>query len=75
MVRGLLLVLDTMKVFLLFTGCTLLFYFGILWVNQEYQNYHRYDEPEGKAVKVVQMESVPQQIFLERLGLFFQTGE
>ncbi|MFK3958638.1 MULTISPECIES: YqzK family protein [Bacillales] len=73
--RGLLLVLDTMKVFLLFTGCTLLFYFGILWVNQEYQNYHRYDVPQGKAVKVVQMESGIQHTFLERLNLFYQTGE
>ncbi|WP_347552909.1 YqzK family protein [Pseudalkalibacillus hwajinpoensis] len=63
-----------MKVFLLFTGCTLLFYFGILWVNQEYQNYHRYDEPQGKAVKVVQMET-DKQIFLERLEFFYQTGE
>ncbi|TKD70387.1 DUF4227 family protein [Pseudalkalibacillus hwajinpoensis] len=64
-----------MKVFLLFTGCTLLFYFGILWVNQEYQNYHRYDVPQGKAVKVVQMETIKQHTFLERLGLFYQTGE
>ena len=38
--------LQTLKVFIIFTGCTILFYYGIMWVNEEYQNYHRYDEPK-----------------------------
>ena len=44
-------VLQTLKVFIIFTGCTILFYYGIMWVNEEYQDYHRYDEPEGSAIK------------------------
>ncbi|KHF41745.1 YqzK family protein [Halalkalibacter okhensis] len=71
------LVIQTIKVFLLFMGCTLLFYYGILWVSQEYESYHRYDEPQGKAVKVFQMEqnggnSVS---WIDRLILFYREGE
>ncbi|TCI76027.1 DUF4227 family protein, partial [Exiguobacterium sp. IPBC4] len=33
---------KTLKVFVLFTGCTILFYYGLLWLNEEYQSYHRY---------------------------------
>lgn len=40
------------KVFLLFSLCTIFFYYGMIWVHQEYQNYHKYQEPEGAAVKV-----------------------
>ncbi|OIJ15943.1 hypothetical protein BKP35_02865 [Anaerobacillus arseniciselenatis] len=67
---------DTFRVFLLFLGCTLLFYYGILWVSQEYESYHRYDEPKGRAVKVVQMEE-PQQSsgMLDRLMFFYHFGE
>lgn len=56
-------------------GCTLLFYYGILWVSQEYESYHRYDEPEGKAVKVFQMEENKDISFMERLRFFYQEGE
>lgn len=67
---------DTIRVFLLFMGCTLLFYYGILWVSQEYESYHRYDEPKGRAIKVVQMnEPVERNAFLERLILFYRFGE
>ncbi|OIJ10733.1 hypothetical protein BKP37_17510 [Anaerobacillus alkalilacustris] len=67
---------DTIRVFLLFMGCTLLFYYGILWVSQEYQSYHRYDEPKGRAIKVVQMNEHQQQDgFLNRLMFFYQFGE
>lgn len=67
---------DTIRVFLLFMGCTLLFYYGILWVSQEYQSYHRYDEPKGRAIKVVQMNEQQQQDgFLNRLMFFYQFGE
>ena len=68
---------DTIKVFLLFMGCTLLFYYGILWVSNEYDRYHRYDEPKGRAVKVFQMEAaeVEEQRFIERLLFFYHFGE
>lgn len=69
-------VIQTMKVFILFTGCTLLFYYGILWISKEYESYHRYEEPDGKAVKVFYMEgneSSPS--WLERLMLFYREAE
>ncbi len=47
------LILQTLKVFIIFTGCTILFYYAIMWISEEYQNYQKYDEPEGQAVKVV----------------------
>ncbi|WP_026689395.1 YqzK family protein [Alteribacter aurantiacus] len=68
---------ETMLVFVLFMGCTLVFYYGIMWVSDEYDRYHRYDEPSGRAVKVigqVQEESVYQEA-LERLRLFYLNGE
>lgn len=66
---------DTLKVFILFTGCTLLFYFGIIWINQEYEQYHRYDEPEGGALKVsAQMKDLTPK-WVDRLIYFYQNGE
>ncbi len=68
--------LDTFRVFLLFIGCTLLFYYGILWVSQEYQSYHRYDEPMGRAIKVVKMDQPDDRnVFVDRLMLFYHFGE
>ncbi|MDP4083795.1 MAG: YqzK family protein [Bacillota bacterium] len=64
---------QTIKVFILFTGCTILFYYGIMWVNEEYQNYHRYDEPKGAAIKVSNM--VEGNSSFERLILFYLNGE
>ncbi|GAE25451.1 hypothetical protein JCM9140_1448 [Halalkalibacter wakoensis JCM 9140] len=71
------IVIQTIKVFLLFMGCTLLFYYGILWVSQEYESYHRYDEPQGKAVKVFHMEQEQgtSVSWIERLFLFYREGE
>ncbi|MFZ3588552.1 YqzK family protein [Bacillus sp. DJP31] len=69
------LVFNTIKVFVLFTGCTILFYYGLLWVNQEYQNYHRYDEPEGSAIKVSSMVSETEQSLFDRLWIFYHFGE
>ncbi|MDX8359738.1 YqzK family protein [Cytobacillus sp. IB215316] len=66
---------DILKVFILFTGCTILFYFCILWINQEYQEYHRYDQPEGNAVKVVKMIENKDESWLERLKFFYLNGE
>ncbi|OZI11975.1 hypothetical protein CEW92_08965 [Bacillaceae bacterium SAS-127] len=62
-------------VFFLFTILTLLFYSGIVWLQHEYEKKHRYDEPEGAAMKVaVQVEDVDMR-WLERLLLFYLDGE
>ncbi|MBU8907863.1 YqzK family protein [Desertibacillus haloalkaliphilus] len=70
-------ILSAIKVFILFMGCTLLFYYGILWVSKEYESYHRYDEPQGRAVKVVQMEGTDPNThwFMDRLLFFYHYGE
>src|SRR5699024_4610379 len=36
--------------------CTCLFYFGMRMMHAEYEQYHRYDPPEGDAVKVFHSE-------------------
>lgn len=68
--------LNTLKVFVLFVGCTLLFYYGMTWVDHEYKSYHKYDEPEGRAVKVSQ-ESDEETGFdwLNRMRMFYRVGE
>ncbi|PLR84606.1 MULTISPECIES: YqzK family protein [Bacillus] len=67
--------LQTLKVFVLFTGCTIFFYYGIIWLNEEYENYHRYDEPDGAAIKVSASESKEEFSWLDRLKLFYLNGE
>ena len=77
MARWIRSVIQTIKVFLIFVICTLFFYFGLVWMNEEYENYHRYDQPEGKAIKV-SSENDDQRAsltFVERLRLFYQMGE
>jgi hypothetical protein len=71
---GIRLILRTMKVFILFIGCTLLFYYGIMWVNQEYEGYHRYDEPKGTAIKVNSTNKKDSN-WVDRLLLFYLDGE
>ncbi|BAB05247.1 YqzK family protein [Halalkalibacterium halodurans] len=66
---------QTVKVFLLFMGCTLLFYYGILWITEEYESYHRYDEPKGNAIKVISMKEDESASWLERLLFFYRFGE
>ncbi|WP_416149637.1 YqzK family protein [Salipaludibacillus sp. HK11] len=64
--------------FFLFMGCTLLFYYGILWVSVEFTEYHRYEEPEGKSLKVVSpssQEAEGELTSIERLRLFLLDGE
>ncbi|MFE8695581.1 YqzK family protein [Cytobacillus sp. FJAT-53684] len=69
-------IIQTIKVFVLFTGCTILFYYGIMWLNEEYQDYHRYDEPEGAAVKVSTSGNIDRSSsWLDRLILFYLNGE
>ena len=66
---------QTLKVFILFTCCTILFYYGFIWLNQEYENYHRYDEPEGSAIKVFQADSDERVDWWNRLLFFYLDGE
>ncbi|WP_066294032.1 YqzK family protein [Bacillus sp. FJAT-29937] len=76
MVSWLKIAFQTIKVFVLFTGCTILFYYGIMWLNEEYQDYHRYDEPKGAAVKVsASANSNEPSNWLNRLILFYLNGE
>ena len=68
-------VYKSIKVFILFTGCTIFFYYGIIWINEEYQNYHRYEEPQGMAIKVSATTDSKSMPVLERLILFYINGE
>lgn len=65
------MVWDTTKVFIIFLACTLVFYFGLRVMHSEYEQYHRYDAPDGPAVKVYNAEGN----FMDRLNLFFRLGE
>ncbi|MBJ4002407.1 YqzK family protein, partial [Salmonella enterica subsp. enterica serovar Goldcoast] len=62
---------DMIKVFVLFTGFTVLFYYAMIWINSEYENYHRYDKPEGAALKVASMEEDEQGSWFNRLIFFY----
>lgn len=62
---------DVLKIAIIFITCTCLFYFGMRMMHAEYEQYHRYDPPEGNAVKVFHSEET----FLERLNVFFRLGE
>ncbi|MBM7651512.1 YqzK family protein [Neobacillus cucumis] len=75
MVSFLKVALQTLKVFIIFTGCTILFYYGIMWVTEEYQSYHRYDEPEGSALKVSNVVKEEGSSLIDRLMLFYLDGE
>lgn len=69
------LVWRTLKVFILFTACTIFFYYGMIWINEEYESYHRYDEPKGTAMKVSSHSGTEQPSIIERLLLFYLNGE
>jgi len=62
---------DALKVFIIFTLCTFLFYFGLKVMHREYEEIHRYDSPEGPAVKVFQSQGR----IVERFQLFFHEGD
>ncbi|WP_349407644.1 YqzK family protein [Pseudalkalibacillus sp. SCS-8] len=67
---------STIKVFFAFICCTLLFYYALLWLNEEYQDYHKYDEPEGRAVKVFEAFYEKEEMnWIDRLQLFYEIGE
>ncbi|RST73723.1 DUF4227 family protein [Siminovitchia acidinfaciens] len=70
------LMFQVLRVFLLFAACTIMFYYGIIWVSQEYENYRRYDEPEGTAIKVIQQNSSEEESdWFSRLLFFYLNGE
>ncbi|KKI93081.1 membrane protein [Bacillus sp. SA1-12] len=75
MIRWLKTVRDMIKVFILFTGFTILFYYAIMWVNLEYQELHRYDQPEGAALKVTNMVNNEEESWYNRLLFFLDNGE
>jgi hypothetical protein len=67
---------DVAKVFVLFTGCTILFYFAILWINEEYQNYHRYEKPKGESVQEASgLEGSVADNWINRMIFFYENGE
>ncbi len=57
----------TCKITIIFIGCTCIFYFGLRAMHEEYEQFHRYDQPEGPAVKVFG----EQERIIDRLHLFF----
>lgn len=64
-------ILNVIKLFVLFICCTLLFYFGLRAFHEEYERYHRYDEPEGQTVKVF----LETNEWMNYIDLFFRLGE
>lgn len=62
---------NVIKLFVLFLCCTLLFYFGLRAFHEEYERYHRYDEPEGHTVKVF----LEDHKVMDYIYLFFRLGE
>lgn len=67
--------IHTIKVFILFVSFTILFYVGMVWLNQEYEDYNRYDEPDGTSIKVSNSQEVESGYWFERLQLFYLNGE
>ncbi|MBO8154882.1 MAG: YqzK family protein [Bacillaceae bacterium] len=72
MVRWFYLFKEFLKVFIIFIVCTALFYYGLRIMHEEYENFHRYDRPEGRAVKVFDQQEGN---LLDRLSIFFRLGE
>ncbi|SNZ10485.1 Protein of unknown function [Terribacillus aidingensis] len=66
-------IFDTGKLLLVFVACSAFFYFGLRFIHSEYESYHRYDPPEGNAVKVASMEQ--ENSLVDRMTLFFRLGE
>ncbi|MGP4042275.1 DUF4227 family protein [Gracilibacillus sp. D59] len=63
---------EMMKFFIIFVLCTILFYYVIKALHQEYEKLDRYEYPQGDAVKVFQQEGPD---VWERLSIFFRLGE
>jgi hypothetical protein len=76
------LILDSVRLLVLFLGFTVLFFYGLKWLDHHYESYNKYDKPSDGAVKVLGPTS-SQPIINEphssglrvRLFQFFQDGE
>jgi hypothetical protein len=66
---------DAIKVFIIFTGCTVLFYYAMLWINQEYQYYNRYQNPGDGAVKASATMDNEERSWFDRIVLLYLDGE
>ncbi|TCT25648.1 uncharacterized protein DUF4227 [Melghiribacillus thermohalophilus] len=66
------LVKEFLKVLIIFMVCTIFFYYGLRLMHEEYENFHRYDRPEGRAIKVFDQNDGN---LLDRLSIFFRLGE
>lgn len=72
------IVWDMLKVFILFTGCTILFYYGMMWLHKEYEEYRPYDHPKSNVVQVSTSEEVTKDWLsnlMNRLVFFYYNGE
>ena len=67
--------IHTLKVFLLFITFTILFYIGMVWLNDEYQNYNKYEEPDGASLKVSTNMDLETDNWFDRLRQFYLNGE
>lgn len=68
--------LEAIKVMVLFIGCTILFYMTISWIHEEYQNYRRYDVPNGSFQEVTsQNQEEKEAELVSRLIFFYENGE
>lgn len=72
MSKWLVSITDMLKIFILFMVCTFIFYAGLQMIHKEYEQLHRYDQPQGKAVKVFQSD---ESSWLDRLTIFLRLGE
>ncbi|WP_082233931.1 DUF4227 family protein [Halobacillus massiliensis] len=63
---------ELIKVLIIFTVCTSLFYMALRVIHDQHERSHRYDPPGGAAVKV--STSVDPE-WTDRLFIFFQLGE
>ncbi|GGE38040.1 membrane protein [Pullulanibacillus camelliae] len=72
-------IFDTIKVFLVFVVCTVLFYFGLKWLDENYEGYHKYDQPNGGAVRVFKTNDAqhvpPSDSMSARFFQFIRDGE
>lgn len=72
MKKAVMTLLDTLKVFFLFVFCTILFYFGLQWLDHNYESFHKYDEPNDGAVKVFSPGDQKQPSEVNETNRFFQ---
>ncbi|MFG6148623.1 DUF4227 family protein [Halobacillus sp. B23F22_1] len=63
---------EIVKVLIIFTICTSVFYVALRVIHDQHERSHRYDPPEGAAVKVINPVGAG---WSNRLSIFFQLGE